>query len=802
MAKLGIACLFILASLASGKDFSNYKGLKINDDKSIVSLGKSGDIKLYRKAPGIVSFTSKVEVEKDLSVQGDIFVMNKNNKLESLSDYIDARATQIANKVILEFQKSRKEVVTCQKGWTGPMCTVKDACINKDCGGPSKCKLITGGFRCICAPGWQRGGDNKVCVHNQIAVTYCNNGRNCNTAGKGVSWKNAGCSGTHESGLMDGIIDGQEFRACDCTKYRADHPCVDRAHIYRHHKKVTQGSMLVYGDGGCIGSGSSIGFSVDGEKWVQVQISTFLKKNWQKVFRVDKSIWGTKLGLKEWQYFYYAQGCGGLKLYEIKYDPADASQRPQMAVTYCNNGRDCHKTGKGVSWKKSGCKGKVEHGMLDGVVSGQGYTACDCTKYRADHPCVDRAHIYRHPKKVDRGTMYVYADGGCIGTGSSIGFSADGENWKEAQISTFVKKFESVLIVDESVWRLKLGLTSWQYFYYAQGCGGLKLYEIKYVPEPRLPEIAVGYCNNGRECHGQSLKWSTAKCKAPTELKLLDGIVESQGYTACDCTAYRKDHPCVDRAHMYKHPRKVKTGAIEVYAEGGCVGSGSSVGFSVDGNTWKQVYISKFMSGSSWSGRMVVGQAVWGNVLKMKEWQYFYYAQGCGGLKLQEIKYVGAAVTVRPQVAVDFCNNGVSCTSQKLSWSKAGCRNHKNGLLDGVISGQGYSACQCTAYRKDHPCVDRGFMYRHPQPVTKGAMVLYADGGCFRSGSIGFSTDGETWKEMHLKSLMNSDKNWGGSLVIDEAKWKQKMGVQKWQYFYYGQGCGGFKFYEMRYENT
>ena len=66
------------------------------------------------------------------------------------------------------------------------------------------------------------------------------------------------------------------------------------------------------------------------------------------------------------------------------------------------------------------------------------------------------------------------------------------------------------------------------------------MYEIKYVPEPRLPEIAVGYCNNGRECHGQSLKWSTAKCKAPTELKLLDGIVESQGYTACDCTAYRK----------------------------------------------------------------------------------------------------------------------------------------------------------------------------------------------------------------------------------------------------------------------
>ena len=46
---------------------------------------------------------------------------------------------------------------------------------------------------------------------------------------------------------------------------------------------------------------------MDGEKWVQVQISTFLKKNWQKVFRVDKSIWGTKLGLKEWQYFYYAQ---------------------------------------------------------------------------------------------------------------------------------------------------------------------------------------------------------------------------------------------------------------------------------------------------------------------------------------------------------------------------------------------------------------------------------------------------------------------------------------------------------------
>ena len=42
---------------------------------------------------------------------------------------------------------------------------------------------------------------------------------------------------------------------------------------------------------------------------------------------------------------------------------------------------------------------------------------------------------------------------------------------------------------------------------------------------------------------------------------------------------------------------------------------------------------------------------------------------------------------------------------------------------------------------------------------------------------------------MHLKSLMNSDKNWGGSLVIDEAKWKQKMGVQKWQYFYYGQVC-------------
>ena len=43
---------------------------------------------------------------------------------------------------------------------------------------------------------------------------------------------------------------------------------------------------------------------------MQVQISTFMKKDWQKVFRVDKSIWGTKLGLKEWQYFYYAQVSG------------------------------------------------------------------------------------------------------------------------------------------------------------------------------------------------------------------------------------------------------------------------------------------------------------------------------------------------------------------------------------------------------------------------------------------------------------------------------------------------------------
>ena len=41
MAKLGIAYLFILGSLASGKDFSNYKGVKINDDKSIVGYIES-----------------------------------------------------------------------------------------------------------------------------------------------------------------------------------------------------------------------------------------------------------------------------------------------------------------------------------------------------------------------------------------------------------------------------------------------------------------------------------------------------------------------------------------------------------------------------------------------------------------------------------------------------------------------------------------------------------------------------------------------------------------------------------------
>ena len=46
---------------------------------------------------------------------------------------------------------------------------------------------------------------------------------------------------------------------------------------------------------------------MDGEKWKEIQISKFLKSNWQKVFRVDKSIWGAKLGMKEWQYFYYAQ---------------------------------------------------------------------------------------------------------------------------------------------------------------------------------------------------------------------------------------------------------------------------------------------------------------------------------------------------------------------------------------------------------------------------------------------------------------------------------------------------------------
>merc|ERR1712032_1007483 len=66
-------------------------------------------------------------------------------------------------------------------------------------------------------------------------------------------------------------------------------------------------------------------------------------------------------------------------------------------------------------------------------------------------------------------------------------------------------------------------------------------------------------------------------------------------------------------------------------------------------------------------------------------------------------------------------------------------------------------------------------MYRHPQPVTKGAMVLYADGGCFRSGSIGFSTDGETWKEMHLKSLMKTTR-------IGEAPWllTKRNGNKKW----------------------
>ena len=89
---------------------------------------------------------------------------------------------------------------------------------------------------------------------------------------------------------------------------------------------------------------------------------------------------------------------------------------------------------------------------------------------RAQHPCVDRAHIYRHPKKVDSGAMYVYADGGCVGKYSVIGFSVDGEKWKEALISTFVGggSWSSVLVVDEAVWRQQLGLNSWQYMYYAQ----------------------------------------------------------------------------------------------------------------------------------------------------------------------------------------------------------------------------------------------------------------------------------------------------------------------------------------------
>ena len=151
-------------------------------------------------------------------------------------------------------------------------------------------------------------------------------------------------------------------------------------------------------------------------------------------------------------------------------------------------------------------------------------------------------------------------------------------------------------------------------------------------------------------------------------------------------------------------------------------------------------------------------------------------------------------------VAVKHCNNGRDCHlgTKPNFHDNTGCQGGAIGtqLVNGVKTGPaGTGACgDCGAFRLDYPCTDRAFVYRHPEPVTKGAMRFYSNNLCSSTAiSIGFSTDGINWNVEYLEYLVPLSS--ASPATLGEYVWKSRFNMASFQFFYVATGCGSFELY-------